>query len=1032
MKMLRNSRILLALLLAISPLATTAATFFSDNFSSGSTTNGTSIPGGTPTASYTSYDIASTKNGLTSVINPGDFTLKLAAPTTSGWVEAQALFTTSPVSLTQVNDYIELTVVFTNTSGSLLAGGTASLLWVGLYNSGDSEPLAGALANAGLTTVAGSAFATGNCADWKGYISSISSNGTSRIYTRPLQNGPNTTSANQELVGDNAGSGAFNNPRAATLVTGPTTSISLTPGGQYTLLLRITLSAANTLTISNSLFDGAGTAGTVLFSQSATNVSGANLLTADFDGLCIGIFNKGVSINPIMDMTSILITGQSTVVTTPPDITSQPVAVTVPNGGSCAFSVGANGFNLSFQWNRNGTNLVDGGNISGATSDTLIISPVGPADVASGANGYYATVFGAGGFSTNSEKVSLALGTAKNLTWAGPGATWDLNTSANWQDAGNNPSVFNYGDSVTFNGASPTGVTLTGTFLSASSVTVEGNTGYSFSGTGSFAGLGALIFTGTFLDMGNANTYSGGTIISNASAYLYLRNYNGLGTGPVTLAKAGGLMEIVPTGSATLGVKGDIIVADDFTIQFDGVGAFAGVLFGNLSGTAGKTLTFNPKDLSTTNRYRVYGASTVYDGNLVLNGPATSQANYGGTTLAMYNASGSQTYNGIISGNGGLIQRANGTTILNGANTYTGGTTPTTGAIGFGTDTVGGVTAGPIGTGPLFLSPELPNLTGSGTVFASGGSRTIANPLQYPSATNNFTLIVGGANDLTFSGPYTLNGNDGLGAPTNRTIRVTNLSLTTISGVISDGGLGFGLIKTGNGTLVLSNTETYTGPTTVSNGSMVVNGQLATGGVTVAAGGLSGTGTILGPVTVLAFGSLAPGDPMGTLTINNNLTLAGNLWFWVNNSAVPNYNNMVVTGTLTNTGTGTLTFINLGSALAPGNTFTLFNKAVANGDALTITGAGVIWTNKLAVDGTIAVLSTIPTTPTNISYALSGNTLTLNWPNNYLGWSLQSNSVGVTSTANWFTVTNSSSGTNFVITVDPAKTNVFYRLIYSN
>jgi len=67
-----------------------------------------------------------------------------------------------------------------------------------------------------------------------------------------------------------------------------------------------------------------------------------------------------------------------------------------------------------------------------------------------------------------------------------------------------------------------------------------------------------------------------------------------------------------------------------------------------------------------------------------------------------------------------LIQRGAGTTILNGPSTYSGGTTPTAGVLAFGRDTVGSVDSGPIGTGPLLLAPESPNLTGAGNVLAFG------------------------------------------------------------------------------------------------------------------------------------------------------------------------------------------------------------------------------------------------------------------------------------------------------------------------
>src|ERR1700733_10566057 len=66
-------------------------------------------------------------------------------------------------------------------------------------------------------------------------------------------------------------------------------------------------------------------------------------------------------------------------------------------------------------------------------------------------------------------------------------------------------------------------------------------------------------------------------------------------------------------------------------------------------------------------------------------------------------------------------------------------------------------------------------------------------------------------------------------------------------------------------------------------------------------------------------------------------------------------------------------------------------------------------------------------TPPTMGYTLSGSTLTLNWPSNYLGWLVQSNSVGLTST-NWSTLPGSGDATNFPITINPANAAVFYRL----
>jgi autotransporter-associated beta strand protein len=330
------------------------------------------------------------------------------------------------------------------------------------------------------------------------------------------------------------------------------------------------------------------------------------------------------------------------------------------------------------------------------------------------------------------------------------------------------------------------------------------------------------------------------------------------------------------------------------------------------------------------------------------------------------------------------------------------------------------------------LAPEAPNTTGAGNVQAFGGARAIANAIQYQSGTNNYTLQVSGTNAMTFSGPVSLNGNDGLGTPTNRFFQIANTALTTLSGVISDNGLGYGLVKTGNGTLALNNIETYTGPTLITNGTLQVNGQLSSGAVTVATNAtLSGIGSINGPVTVLAGGILAPGDSVGILTVNNNISLAGNLAIEVNKTISPSSDNIVVSGTLNNTGSGTVSVTNLGQALVQGDTFTLFNKALVNGGSMTVTGANVIWTNKLAVDGTIAVATLISTAPTNITFSVSGTTLTLSWPLDHTGWTLQAqtNAPGAGIGTNWSVVPGSASLNQVVIPINRANGSVFYRLI---
>jgi predicted extracellular nuclease len=62
---------------------------------------------------------------------------------------------------------------------------------------------------------------------------------------------------------------------------------------------------------------------------------------------------------------------------TPPSITTPPASQTVTEGGNVTFSVAATGdAPLSYQWRKGGSPLSDGGNISGATTDTLTLTGI--------------------------------------------------------------------------------------------------------------------------------------------------------------------------------------------------------------------------------------------------------------------------------------------------------------------------------------------------------------------------------------------------------------------------------------------------------------------------------------------------------------------------------------------------------------------------------------------------------------------------------------------------------------------------------
>jgi len=672
-----------------------------------------------------------------------------------------------------------------------------------------------------------------------------------------------------------------------------------------------------------------------------------------------------------------------------PNITTQPASMVVATNGYATFSVTATGDGLNYQWYKNGTGLSDGGHISGSKTNMLVISPATTADAATAANGYYVIITNSCGLAATSTPIAaLTLDAPANLVWQGgnPNTNWDLATTANWTNSAGSAVVFNAGDNVTFNDSSTNQVvTLVGA-LAPSSINETATKNYFMTGSGNIAGSASLLMSGSgTLAISNANSYTGGTTISNGRVVVDDSGQMALGVGTVTLA--GGTLEIgLKSAVATVGLS-NINVTASSTLQIDGTSSYAFVILNTLTGSPGATLTIYDKwnNSATPDRIRLYGFFTN-------NAPIAITTFGNEVEIAPYNTTnGSQVYNGVISGSGGrFVPRGNGSVIFNGANTfndsaviangnYASGYSVllSSGNVGVGADSVSSspptIDSSPLGTGILGIQVGGTE-AGENHLFASGGAHTVANPIAYTSATNTVTLTLSGSNSLTLAGSFTLSGADGTG-PTNRTINVQNTTVpSTISGVISDAGLNCGIIKMGAGTLALSAVNTYDGPTTISNGTLLVNGQIDTNTVTVAGGTLGGSGTVLGPVTVASGGTLAPGtSAIGTLTINSSLALNGNLFFKVHKGASQSNDIASVSGALTSSGIGELTVTNAGPALVVGDKFKLFNQAVANGSTLGVSGGGVLWTNKLQVDGSISVTSLIVPTPKINSVILQNN-----------------------------------------------------------
>jgi hypothetical protein len=349
---------------------------FTDTFSA-STVDATTQTG--PTGASTCYEVLSSKSwSPTPTIAAGHLKFGIAA-TGSGCIEVQALFTNSPILLTNTGDSISLLVTFTNTSGLLTQAGAMGF---GLYASSGNYPVPGGLN--GTATGAYSTNATGNAQTWSGYVGQLAFTGSSsQIMTRSPQTG--TTNNNQDVVTSGSGSSSYGHPAATTVGSASSTpSLTLTAGSPYTEILTITLSATSTLAITNSLYSGTSTNGTLL-SQFGGTASGSTYLTNGFDALAVGWRAQASTSATAIDLNQIAINTTRTIYATnaiPPAATTntlQSSANPSTYGSAVTFTATispapTNGESITF---LDGANTLGVGTLSsGLAALTIAASPL--------------------------------------------------------------------------------------------------------------------------------------------------------------------------------------------------------------------------------------------------------------------------------------------------------------------------------------------------------------------------------------------------------------------------------------------------------------------------------------------------------------------------------------------------------------------------------------------------------------------------------------------------------------------------------
>jgi len=227
---------------------------------------------------------------------------------------------------------------------------------------------------------------------------------------------------------------------------------------------------------------------------------------------------------------------------------------------------------------------------------------------------------------------------------------------------------------------------------------------------------------------------------------------------------------------------------------------------------------------------------------------------------------------------------------------------------------------------------------------------------------------------------------------------------------------------TGNTTLGPATTLTLTGAGSIGNsGSLIVSN-----GATV-----NVTGRTDGTLTLRPSQTLK-GD--GTYNLTGALVNNGTLEFKVSKASGVVTNDRLQ-GMTTITYGGTLKLDLSGDPLVEGDSIKVFNATAYVGSFSAIVpatpGTGLVWnTSALATTGTLGVstVSTVNTTPANISVQASGGNLTLTWPADHTGWHLQAQTNGLGT--NWFDVSGADTTNQVVVPINGTNNSVFFRMVY--
>ncbi|ECD4598206.1 autotransporter outer membrane beta-barrel domain-containing protein, partial [Salmonella enterica subsp. enterica serovar Waycross] len=393
-------------------------------------------------------------------------------------------------------------------------------------------------------------------------------------------------------------------------------------------------------------------------------------------------------------------------------------------------------------------------------------------DAVTDAHGTFNLTNADGSFAVNTvlENVDATLDPASATGWDG--------TSLIKQGAGtlilNAENTYTGGTTISGGTLVATNVDALGSGDVTDDATLELNTGGTFDNA--ISGSGQVVKSGDeTLTLSGTNTYSGGTLISGGT--LVASNVEALGTGDVT---------------------------NDAVLELNTGGTFDNAISGS-----GQVVKSGDKMLTLSGANSYSGGTLISDGTLVAsNVEALGSGDVTNDAVLELNTGG--TFDNVISGSGQVVKSGDETLTLSGSNTYTGGT-----LISSGTLVANDVNA--LGTGDVTDNAVLELNTGGDFDNAISGRGQVVK-------SGDETLTLSGANSYT--GGTLISGGTlvatsvealGSGDVTDNAVLELNTG-GTFDNAISGSGQ---VVKSGDETLTLSGSNTYTGGTTINDGTLI-------------------------------------------------------------------------------------------------------------------------------------------------------------------------------------------------------------------